>query len=110
MIADSGIRWRTYPLSWGNNNHGNPLYVHSIGVVSSWSFLISDAAEPEQIQALLMEASMLKGLNHQYIYPVIAVCLDGPPLLIYPECTKGNLKVLLKSSTDHPVRTNMATC
>ena len=57
-----------------------------------------DKATDDQIQDLLLEGSMLKGLNHEYINPLIGVCLDRLPILIYPACDKGNLKYMLKKS------------
>lgn len=52
-----------------------------------------------RLRAFLLEGSLLKCLDHQYINPLIAACLDSsPPLLIYPYCAKGNLKTLLKKS------------
>lgn len=47
---------------------------------------------------MLIEGSVLRGLSHQYINPLIAVCLEGTPILVYPHCDKGNLKLLLLNS------------
>ncbi|XP_067948211.1 tyrosine-protein kinase RYK-like [Watersipora subatra] len=59
---------------------------------------VSDEASEEQIQSLMADGSMLKGLTHQCINPIIAACLGDTPLLIYPSCDLGNLKALLTRS------------
>jgi serine/threonine protein kinase len=47
------------------------------------------------VALLLAEGSMLYGLQHQNLLPVLAVALPkprGPPMLVYPLMGHGNLK------------------
>ncbi|KAK3094925.1 hypothetical protein FSP39_007934 [Pinctada imbricata] len=58
---------------------------------------VTDQARPDQIHLLLTEGSMMLGILHQNIYPVIGACLDPelPPYIIYPYTAEGNLKRFL---------------
>jgi hypothetical protein len=56
---------------------------------------IPEVASQFQVALLLAEGSMLYGLQHQNLLPVLAVALPkprGPPMLVYPLMGHGNLK------------------
>jgi RYK receptor-like tyrosine kinase len=55
----------------------------------------AEVASQFQVALLLAEGSMLYGLQHQNLLPVLAVALPkprGPPMLVYPYMSHGNLK------------------
>ncbi|XP_049803698.1 tyrosine-protein kinase Dnt-like [Schistocerca nitens] len=60
---------------------------------------VSDQASRLQVSLLLAEGSMLHGLSHQNLLPLLAASVEArlPPLLVYPHCAKGNLKKFLQS-------------
>ena len=78
-----------------------------MSTVTHGSVCFPDDSTEDQKHSMLVEGSMLKGLNHQYINPLIAACMDKPTYLIYPHCDRGNLKTLLlksnRISQQHPV-------
>lgn len=54
----------------------------------------SEAASRLQISLFLAEGTMMFGLMHKNILPIIGVNLENPrkPLLVYPYVNRGNLK------------------
>ncbi|KAJ9591605.1 hypothetical protein L9F63_001819, partial [Diploptera punctata] len=52
-----------------------------------------------QVTLMLAEGTMLHGLSHKNVLPILAVSLDNPkqPLLVYPYANKGNLKRFLQN-------------
>jgi hypothetical protein len=55
---------------------------------------VSDQASKLQVSLMLAEGTMLHGLLHKNVLPVLAAGLDNQkqPLLVYPYSNKGNLK------------------
>ncbi|GFG35749.1 hypothetical protein Cfor_05200 [Coptotermes formosanus] len=55
---------------------------------------VSDQASKLQVTLMLAEGTMLHGLSHKNVLPVLAASLDNlkQPLLVYPYSNKGNLK------------------
>lgn len=63
-------------------------------------YTCAEAASQFQVALLLAEGSMLYGLQHQNLLPVLAVALPqsrGPPMLVYPLLGHGNLKRCVRS-------------
>jgi hypothetical protein len=55
---------------------------------------VADQASKLQVTLMLAEGTMLYGLSHNSVLPVLAASLDSlkQPLLVYPYSNKGNLK------------------
>lgn len=55
---------------------------------------VADQASKLQVTLMLAEGTMLHGLSHNNVLPVLAASLDSlkQPLLVYPYSNKGNLK------------------
>ncbi|UYV62777.1 RYK [Cordylochernes scorpioides] len=60
---------------------------------------VSSHASPAQVSLLLSEGMRMYGTDHHCILPVLGVCMDNPvrPMLLYPFCSRGNLKTFLLS-------------
>ncbi|XP_071440909.1 tyrosine-protein kinase Dnt-like [Hetaerina americana] len=59
---------------------------------------VTEAASALQTSLLVSEGTMLWGLSHRHLLPVLAVALPPgrPPLLAYPYASRGNLKRFLQ--------------
>ncbi|XP_013381539.1 tyrosine-protein kinase RYK-like [Lingula anatina] len=58
---------------------------------------VTDQARQDQIQTMLKESCLLKGLCHQNINPILGACLDPScqPLLVFAQLDEGNMKKFL---------------
>jgi hypothetical protein len=63
-------------------------------VQSGIAHTVADQASKLQVTLMLAEGTMLHGLSHKNVLPVLAAGLDTlkQPLLVYPYSNKGNLK------------------
>jgi hypothetical protein len=68
--------------------------VHEICGIRTAVTDVSDQASKLQVTLMLAEGTMLYGLSHNNVLPVLAASLDSlkQPLLVYPYSNKGNLK------------------
>jgi len=61
---------------------------------------VSDAGEarPDQVEVMLKDAYVMKGVSHDHVTCVVMTCLDQPPLLLYSDVTgtASNLKKFLQ--------------
>lgn len=60
---------------------------------------VSQNASQMQASLLLHESMMMIHLNHPNVLPLMAYCVDDPqrPLILYPYCNQGNLKLFLQN-------------
>ena len=67
---------------------------------------VSDDARADQVDVMLRDAYMMKGVSHDNVSCVIMTCLDHPPLLIYADLAgaAANLKTFLQRSKCSEVR------
>jgi len=58
----------------------------------------ADEARLDQVDVMLRDAYLMKGVNHDHLSCVVMTCLDQPPLLIYSDVTGTgcNLKKFLQ--------------
>lgn len=58
----------------------------------------ADEIRPEQVEVMLKDAYLMKGVSHENVSCVVMTCLDHPPLLIYSDVTGTgfNLKKFLQ--------------
>ncbi|XP_054268451.1 tyrosine-protein kinase Dnt-like isoform X1 [Macrosteles quadrilineatus] len=85
--------------TFGRVYRGNYLRegeIHSQDVIVK---TVSDEASMLQVSMFLSEGTLMYGLIHKHILPVLAANTDPclPPLLVYPSAAHGNLKRFLSS-------------
>ena len=60
--------------------------------------MVADEARLDQVEVMLRDAYLMKGVSHDHVSCVIMTCLDQPPLLIYSDLAgdASNLKTFLQ--------------
>lgn len=68
------------------------IFVLFPGIVVKINF--TESASTHQISLFLAEGTMMFGMMHKNILPIIGVNVEIPrkPMLVYPYVNKGNLK------------------
>ncbi|PSN51027.1 Tyrosine-protein kinase RYK [Blattella germanica] len=91
VLLHEGTFGRVYRGEYRNEATGN----HTEVLVKT----VSDQASKLQVSLMLAEGTMLHGMSHKNVLPILAASLDNPkqPLLVYPYSNKGNLKRFLQN-------------
>nr|ANS60436.1 tyrosine-protein kinase Ryk [Platynereis dumerilii] len=88
--------------AFGRVYHGTLLLEDEKDLASEQDVIVKTVREQvraDQVEKMLKEAVLMKGMCHQNINPIVRACIQDPsqPFLIFPFATEGNLKKFLQS-------------
>ncbi len=71
---------------------------------------VNDCASIAQIELMISEGCSFKNLKHKHLISLLGVCIepDRHPLLVFPFCEYGNLKLYLKNNQKSEVKADVS--